>query len=932
MNELYVKKQIPFQLHEINILDSDDAALIKLSREGQLAFGLEEMKSVQEHFKKLCRNPTDIEIETIAQTWSEHCFHKTFKGEIVTENGIIKNLLKSFIIKVTDELNIPWLVSIFKDNAGIVDFENGYAIAIKVETHNHPSAIEPFGGAATGVGGVIRDILGVWSDPIANTDVLCFGPLDFDYNKLPPGIKHPKYVYSGVVAGIGAYGNNMGIPTVNGAICFDESYVGNPLVYCGCVGILPKDKFVKDTKLGDFLILAGGKTGRDGIHGVTFASLELTEKSEEVSRPAVQIANPIEEEKTKRALLQIRDQKLASATTDLGGGGISCGCGEMAYNVNCGIEVQLDKVHLKYPGISPWEIFVSESQERMVLSVPEKNVQKVLEIFADEDVEAVVIGRFTDDKFLKVFYNGVKVVDLSLDFLFQPPLLRKEAKWEEPKYTEPELDEPKDYNEVILKLLSSANISSKESVIRTYDHEVKGNTILKPLHGEFSGPNDAAVIKPLENSWKGIVISSGLNPSYGKIDPYWMAASAIDEAIRNNVAVGGRRIALLDNFCWGNPEKPDRLAGLVKAVKACYDIAKVFETPFISGKDSLYNESPLGPITPTLLVTALGIIPDVRNSISIDLKKPGNLIYVISATYNELGGSEYYKLNGYIGNSVPKVNAASAKKTFDAIIQAIDAGYVKACHDISEGGSAVAAAEMVISSKYGMELNLKNVPTVYIDRDDFILFSESNSRFLVEVGEKDKERFEDLMHGVVYSQIGKVTHENNFVVNGLNKDRIIEIDANKLRNTWKGLSEQMKITLCGSLSFAREIKKIKEKLIAKGHEALLPASIERFSIENDLDAEKFKSNREFYLDIKPSYMKEHFNKIVDSDAILVVNIDKHGIKNYIGGNTFAEMMIAFHNKKKIFLLNPIPEEPKILRDEIEAVRPTVLNGNLDLIR
>jgi len=787
---IYVKRSVPYELFEVNLSRADDKQLLQVSRELGIGLNLEEMKAVQKYFSKKGRNPTDVELQTIGQTWSEHCYHKTFKGDIKTPKGEIKSLFKTYIAKVTDELNPSWCLSVFEDNAGIIDFERGYAIAAKVETHNHPSAIEPFGGAATGTGGVIRDILGVWADPIACTDVLGFGPLDYDYEKLPPGTKHPKYIFRGVVAGIGHYGNNMGIPTVNGAIYFDESYVGNVVVYCGCIGVLPTKKFVRKTKPGDFAILVGGRTGRDGIHGVTFASAELTRESEEVSRPAVQIANPIEEERLKRAIIKTRDEELASAITDLGGGGVSCATGEMAHRSNCGIYVELEKVPLKYPGMAPWEIYISESQERMLLSVPGKNLQRVLEIFESEDVEATPIGRFTDDGILKVDYFGQRVAELDLYFMFQPPKVRRTARWKEPSYEEPSFSEPEDLTDDVFKLLSSPNIASKESVIRTYDHEVKGNTVLKPLHGRYGGPNDAAVIKPLSDSWKGIVVSCGMNPNYGKIDTYWMAASCIDEAIRNSTSVGGRRIALLDNFTWGNPEKSDRLGSLVKACQACYDFAKGFRTPFISGKDSLYNESPLGPVTPTLLITAIGVIPDLRKTVSMDVKQPGNLIYIVGKTYPELGGSEYYRLKGFIGKSVPKVRVTQAKKIMDSIIKAIDSGCVKSCHDLSEGGLAVAAAEMSFGGGYGIDLYLKNVPrTRETSRNDFILFSESNSRFLVEVPEKRREDFKTLMEGNIHAVIGKVKKEGYLSVFGLGDEKVVDASLTELRNSWKSALE-----------------------------------------------------------------------------------------------------------------------------------------------
>jgi phosphoribosylformylglycinamidine synthase len=785
---LYTKRNVPFELIEVNLLEANDEQMLRISRETGIGLNLEEMRRVKEFFSGIGRNPTDVELQTVGQTWSEHCFHKTFKGEIVTPQGklIVANMFREYIAKTTRELHPPWCLSVFEDNAGIVDFGNGHAVAAKVETHNHPSAIEPFGGAATGTGGVIRDILGVWANPIACTDILCFGPLDYDYEKLPQGTKHPKYLFRGVVAGIGHYGNNMGIPTVNGAICFDDGYVGNVVVYCGCVGILPMKTFVRNTKPGDIAVLAGGRTGRDGIHGVTFASAELTKESEEISRPAVQIANPIEEERLKRAIMEIRDQGLASAITDLGGGGLSCATGEMAHRSHCGIHVELEKVLLKYPGMSPWEIYISESQERMLLSVPEKNLRKVLGIFENEEVEATPVGRFTKGNFLKVYYHEHAVADLDLDFLFSPPRARRVAEWKKPSYKEPSFAEPKNLTHEFLQILSSPNIASKESVIRTYDHEVKGNTVLKPLHGKFGGPNDGAVIKPLNKSWKGIVISCGMNPNYGKIDPYWMAASSIDEAIRNNISVGGRRIALLDNFTWGSPEKPDRLGGLVRACEACYDFAKAYGTPFISGKDSLYNESPLGSVTPTLLITAIGIIPDVRKAVSVDLKEPNNLLYLVGKSYPELGGSEYYRMKGFVGRTVPKVKMNQARKTVNSITRAIDSRLIKSCHDLSEGGLAVASAEMAFAGGYGIEFFLKRVPrSKNAMRNDYILFSESNSRFLVEVSEKQREDFEALMKNVDYAVIGKTQSTTRFLAYGLEGRIVIDANIDELRQAWR---------------------------------------------------------------------------------------------------------------------------------------------------
>ena len=782
---LFIRGRVPFTLYRISLSEASDVQLTELSHELGLGLNLCEMRTIKAYFKKEGREPSDVELQTISQTWSEHCYHKTFKGKIRVGNKEIRSLFKTYIAKATREINPKWCFSVFEDNAGIVLFDKGYGIAAKVETHNHPSAVEPFGGAATGVGGVIRDVLGVWADPIACTDVLGFGPLDYDYSKLPLGIKHPKYIYMGVTAGISAYGNNMGIPTVNGAIYFDDSYTGNVTVYCGCVGLLPLNKFKKNAKSDHIILLAGGKTGRDGIHGVTFASAELTEKSEEISRPAVQIADPIEEEKLKRAIIEIRDRELASAVTDLGGGGLSSAVGETAEKYGCGVTLDLEKVPLKYQGLAPWEIYISESQERMLLIIPPEKLEKALEIFKREDVEATAIGQLTQKKRLQLLYESEKVADMDMRFLFNPPESCKTAIHQAKIFEEPNFAEPKDLTKILLQILTSPNITSKESVVRTYDHEVKGNTVLKPLQGAYSGPNDAAVLKPLDDSWMGIAISCGMNPNYGKIDTYWMAASAIDEAVRNNVAVGGRRIALLDNFTWGNPEKPERLGSLIRACEACYDLAIAFKVPFISGKDSLYNESPLGPVTPTLLITALGIVPDIRAAVSMDIKSPGNLLYIIGKTFKELGGSEYYKLNGHLGKTVPKARTIHAKKTFKAVTKAIDLGLVKACHDLSEGGLAVSAAEMALAGGYGLEFDLREVPSEGTNRNDLMLFSESNSRFLVEVPEKIRDDFEALMKGVVCAEIGGVTKKPQLIVHGLDGKVAVEASLKDLCGSWK---------------------------------------------------------------------------------------------------------------------------------------------------
>jgi len=777
---------------EIRLLNATSKELIKLSRERQLALSLSEMLAVKKYFSKLKRNPTIAELETIAQTWSEHCCHKTFKSAIdYTENGKkekITSLFKTFIFKATEEVKrkekIDWLFSVFEDNAGIVDFDGKNAIAFKVETHNHPSAVEPFGGAATGVGGVIRDILGVWGEPIANTDVLCFGELSMKYEELPRSIKHPKFIFTNVVAGIGKYGNNMGIPTVNGAIAFDESYTGNPVIYCGTVGIVQKNRYKRKVEPGNAIIIAGGKTGRDGIHGVTFASLELEDEQE---KSVVQIGDPIEEEKLKRAILKIRELGIGNAITDLGGGGLSSAVGELANKGNCGAAVYLEKVPVKHANMLPWEIWISESQERMLLCAAEKNVKKVLEIFESEDVKAAKIGNFIEEKKLRIFYEGEIVGVLDVDFLFnQMPRVKREAVWKEKILNEPEF-KIGNLSSDVLSILSSPNIASKEEVVRTYDHEVKAKTVLKPFQGDNGRAclGDAAVLKPLANSWRGISISCGINPEYGRIDPYYMAVSAVDEAVRNSTAVGGKRIAILDNFCWGNPEDKEQLGSLVRAAKGCCDAAVALGVPFISGKDSLYNESKLGPITPTLLISALGVVDDIRKCVSMDFKKEGSSIYIIGTTRNELGGSHYYKIKGFTGKNVPALYPEEAGRTYKAVNEAIEKELIFSCHDLSEGGLAVALAEMCIAGNIGAEIDTRKVPVSENMREDFIIFSESNSRFLAEVGKNSEKDFLNTIkkHRAKASKIGETGRNKVKIFNG--KKELISLDVKECGEHWK---------------------------------------------------------------------------------------------------------------------------------------------------
>jgi phosphoribosylformylglycinamidine synthase len=675
----------------------------------------------------------------------------------------------------------------------VIDFDGRYAVCFKVETHNHPSAVEPYGGAATGLGGVIRDPLGtgLGAKPILNTDVFAFAPPDYPYEKLPKGVLHPRRVFKGVRAGVADYGNRIGIPTLNGAIIFDDRYVGNPLVYCGTLGLMPVSMAKRGQQQpGDLVVVAGGRTGRDGIHGVTFASVQLTDESSAQSFTSVQIGNPIVEKKLIDVLLQARDRGLYRRITDCGGGGLSSAIGEMGEST--GVRVDLDKVPLKYAGLSYAEIWISESQERMLLAVPPDKADELLKLFASENVDAAVIGEFTNDKHLRLFYRGKLVGDLAMEFLHGGrPQLSLTATWQPPSHPEPGFAPAADLTPDLLSILGSWNVCSKEWVIRQYDHEVQGGSVLKPLVGR-DGPGDASIVRPLLDSDKGIIISNGICPSYADIDPYWMAASAIDEALRQVIAVGGdlKEVALLDNFCWGRADRPEMLGALVKAAQGCHDMALTYGTPFISGKDSLNNEFEVDgetiSIPHSLLISAVGVMDDVSKAVSMDLKRAGDLLYVVGLTYPELGGSEYFKLKGFVGNTVPRVDAQRARTTMERLSQATAKGLVRACHDCSDGGLGVALAEMAFAGSLGAEVSLMAVPLgSRIVRDDFVLFSESNSRFLVEVAPEHQAEFEAALSGVPFGRIGQVADDNAVMVNGLSGQRVVAAAIGDLKEAWQ---------------------------------------------------------------------------------------------------------------------------------------------------
>jgi phosphoribosylformylglycinamidine synthase II len=757
------------------------------------------MQAIQRYYGQERRDPTDVELEMLAQTWSEHCVHKTFKATIDYtgpdgEQQTIDGILKNYIRAATEKINKPWVRSAFVDNAGIVAFDDQFDLAFKVETHNHPSALEPFGGANTGIGGVVRDVLGVSARPIANTDILCFGEPDMDQADLPAGVLHPRRIADGVIHGIEDYGNKMGIPTVNGSIHYHPGYTANPLVYCGCLGILPHGSHPTTPQPGDLIVAIGGRTGRDGLRGATFSSMEMDVETSEIAGTAVQIGHPIMEKQVQEVVVQARDAQLYTAITDCGAGGFSSAVGEMAEGL--GASVQLANVTLKYPGLRPWEIWLSEAQERMVLAIPPANWEQLEAICAGQDVEAIRLGEFEATGRLRLYYGENLVGDLSLDFLHDGiPTGHMKAVFEAPDLTGFRIVTAAIYqnlsgltpHEMLLRLLAHPDIRSKEAVIRRYDHEVQGGTAVKPLVGHANhGPSDAAVIVPQnsqsptpnpQSPTKAVALGNGINPHLSAADPYVMAWAAVDEALRNVVAVGADpdQVSILDNFCWGNPNLPDRLGALVRCAQGCYDAAVAYQTPFISGKDSLNNEytgadGEKHAIPGTLLVSALGIVPDVAKTVTMDLKQAGNFLFAVGQTGAELAGSHYELVGGTVQaqHQRPLKPVPHALDHFRALHRAIQAGLVRACHDCSEGGLGVALAEMCLAGGVGA-----NIKLIYAPRDPYwnyspdeaILFAESLSRFVVEVRPEDAEQFREMMADVPHECFG-VIGGDRLVING----------------------------------------------------------------------------------------------------------------------------------------------------------------------
>ncbi|MFC1742102.1 AIR synthase-related protein [Nanoarchaeota archaeon] len=775
-------------------------------RRGPLAMDLDYLKAIKTYFEKEKRNPTDIELEAIAQTWSEHCKHTIFAAELDDiKEGIFKRYIRGATEKIRKDLkDNDFCISVFKDNSGGIIFDNEFMITHKVETHNSPSALDPFGGAITGIVGVNRDTLGfgLGAKPITNIYGYCFGkPEDTDTiyrreNQDTP-VLSPRRILDGVIYGVNVGGNCSGIPTPNGFLFFDDAYKGKPLVFVGTVGILPRTLpdqrkgHVKTAQPDDNIVMIGGRVGKDGIHGATFSSEALDKGS---PATAVQIGDPITQKKLSDAICkEARDRYLYNCITDNGAGGLSSSVGEMAEDCG-GFTVELEKVPLKYPGLQPWETWISESQERMTLAVSDRQLEGFMKLMEQRGVEATVIGRFNTSGRAKVNLNKKPIFDLDMDF-WHNGLPDKTLKTKPYPYINklPELTlAPPETT--FRKLLQSHNQSSFEFISKQYDHEVQNNSVLKPLQGKGRVNGNASVIRPLLHSRKGAVLSQALYPRLSEISCYDMAACAIDTAIRNCVAAGADpdHLALLDNFCWCSSDEPERLHQLKDTAKACYDTATAFMTPFISGKDSMFNDFKgfdkdsnriKISVLPTLLISSIGVIDDIDHTCSMDLKKEGDHIYIIGETKGEFGGSDLYHVMEKEGGTPPTVDPDRARILYRKIHQLHKKDMFTACNSVTSGGIAMTIAKMCIAGQKGASIDITRIPGNNVV-DETILYSETQSRFIITIDPKDKEDFECEMENFIIGLIGEVTDNDKLKITDTGEE-MINIKIEELDNIYR---------------------------------------------------------------------------------------------------------------------------------------------------
>ncbi len=789
------------------------------SRRGPLALNLLYMKTIQKYFKKLKRNPTDIELESLAQTWSEHCKHTIFASPM--DDDVPEGLYKTFIKKATatvrkqkssyaeaSEGSGDFCVSVFTDNSGAIAFDDQYLVTHKVETHNTPSALDPFGGAITGIVGVNRDALGfgMGAKPILNTYGFCFAdPADqkplFKDSKLTTAMLSPKRIMEGVIAGVNSGGNQSGIPTTQGFMYFHDRYKGKPLVFVGTLGLLQREingkkAFQKKAKPGDLVVMVGGRVGLDGIHGATFSSEALDSGSPST---AVQIGDPITQKKFSDAIAkEAIYQNLYNSITDNGAGGLSCSVAEMARESG-GVKVYLENIPLKYPGLDPWQIWISESQERMTLAVSPEKWEALNNLLSKRGVEATIIGEFNNTGKCEVLFNDKTILDIDLEFLHDGlPERKLVSEWVKPYFDEPTIPEVSDYNQVAIDLAHRLNISSFEFISTQYDHEVQSMTVLKPLQGRGRVNGEASVIKPIADSLKGVAVSQALYPSYSEIDPYQMALNTIDSAVRNLVSIGANpeKIALLDNFCWCSSFEKQRLGELKLAAKGCFDGAVGFGSPFISGKDSMFNDfkgfDELGnpvkiSVPPTLLISSISVMDNVEKVVSIDAKIPGDLVYLLGDTNIALGGSEYFQYLSETtgrfapGNTVPSVDLEKNKKMYQALYSAINQNLVASSIPVNRGGLIVALSKMSLAGQLGVDISLEGLS----GHNQELMFSESAGRLVVTIDPSHKEQFEKVFSDLAYTQIGIVTQNKKIQIKSVQGNTIVDLTLEQLNSAYK---------------------------------------------------------------------------------------------------------------------------------------------------
>lgn len=774
----------PGPITTIPIRKLNNQQLEELSKD-KLFLNIDEMKIIQNYFNKIKRDPTDCELEIIAARWSEHCGHKTFKAKIFVD-GIEKQPLFTRITSTAKKHFKNNIVSAFVDNSGVMKFYDGQAICGKVETHNSPSAIEPYGGAMTGSGGVFRDPLGTGQGAklIISNDMFCFAPVDIDKKLLPEGTLHPDYLQRKVIQGVRDYGNRMGIPTNNGSIHYHKDFRAKPTIIVGAYGILPENKAKQGKpKKGDLVVILGGKTGRDGIHGATFSSGVMTNRTINVNSSAVQIGNAIEEKRMLDAIIEARDKNYIRAITDCGAAGFSSAIGELGEDV--GVTVDISKCPLKYSGLSPWEIWMSESQERMVIACNPKNIKKFTDICKKYNVQSIILGKFDGSHKLNLFYGKKIVADLDYTFLKKGlPQRVFYAKQEKSINKNKKINLPKNWKTTIQKVLSHGNVCSKEPVVRLYDHTVQGTNSLPPFSGVHNdGPNDAVIIAPILEKKYGMVQSHGMNPILNKIDPYWGSVWAFVEALSNYVAVGGdpKNVSIINNYIWPFPDS-EAMWSLDKSVDAVCDCMNVFKVPVISGKDSLSStfkskDGKIIKIPPVLCISVFGKIKNVDKTVSADFKKTNSSIYLIGKLDNHLGGSTYYDINHLLGSNIPKVDLQNLPKLFNTLYKSINSGNILACHDISEGGIISCLAEMCFGGDCGADIKIINKM-----RSDHFLFNETAGNFIVEV--KDEKVFKTLFKNLPIKKIGKTTKEKNINLT-YNFKKLFSTSVIDLKKAWQ---------------------------------------------------------------------------------------------------------------------------------------------------